>query len=103
MVALAQIRQAINVSAEEAAGLVESGMWLDYGFGMGQPDAFDRALAARRDDLWAVKIRSCLTMRPRAVIDVDPTGAHFNWFNWHFASYCSKKHDPGRCTYMPMN
>ena len=47
MVASPQIRQAIKVSAEEAAGLVESGMWVDYGFGMGQPDAFDRALAAR--------------------------------------------------------
>ena len=103
MVASAPIRQATKVSAEEAAGLVESGMWVDYGFGMGQPDAFDRALAARKDDLWAVKIRSCLTMRPRAVIDVDPTGEHFNWFNWHFSGYDRKQHDAGRCSYIPMN
>ena len=30
------------ISAEEAAALVTSGMWLDYGTGVGQPDVFDR-------------------------------------------------------------
>ena len=103
MVAMAHIRQATRVSAEEAAGLVKSGMWIDYGFGMGQPDAFDRALAARKDDLRAVKIRSCLTLRPRAVLEADPDGEHFNWFNWHFTGYDRKQHDAGRCSYIPMN
>jgi acyl-CoA hydrolase len=103
MAEMAPIRQATKVSAEEAAGLVKSGMWIDYGFGMGQPDAFDRALAARKDELRAVKIRSCLTLGPRAVLDVDRTGEHFNWFNWHFTGYDRKQHDAGRCSYIPMN
>src|SRR6202163_2227446 len=103
MAEMAQIRQATKVSAEEAAGLVKSGTWIDYGFGMGQPDAFDRALAARKDELRAVKIRSCLTLGPRAVLDVDRTGEHFNWFNWHFTGYDRKQHDAGRCSYIPMN
>ena len=30
-----------RVTVEEAAGLVESGMWLDYGATLCQPDAFD--------------------------------------------------------------
>ena len=103
MVPMAKKRQAAKISAEEAAGLVASGVWVDYGFGMGQPDAFDRALARRKDDLRAVKIRSCLTMQPRAVLDVDPTGEHFNWFNWHFSGYDRQQHDAGRCSYIPMN
>jgi acyl-CoA hydrolase len=37
-----------RITAEEAAGLVRSGDWVDYGFGIGRPDVFDRALAARR-------------------------------------------------------
>ena len=36
-----------HLTAAEAAGLVTSGMWLDYGFGICQPDVFDAALAAR--------------------------------------------------------
>jgi len=54
------------VTAAEAAALVKSGDWVDYGFGLAQPDAFDRALAARAAELEQVKIRSALTVRPRA-------------------------------------
>ena len=56
-----------TISGDEAADLVRSGMWLDYGVGLCQPDVFDKALAARRDALENVKIRSCLSMRPLAV------------------------------------
>ena len=92
-----------TISAEEAAGLVKSGMWLDYGACHCQPDVFDRALAARRDKLTNVKIRSCLTMRPRAVIEEDPAGEHFHVFSWHFTGYDRKKHDAGLCNYIPLN
>ncbi len=92
-----------NISPETAATLVKSGDWVDYGFGMGQPDLFDRALAARSDELSGVKIRSCLSMRPRAVLEADRTGAHFLWFNWHFSGYDRQQHDAGRCNYIPMN
>jgi len=92
-----------RVSAEEAAGLVKSGMWLDYGAALCQPDEFDRALAARGGDLRAVKIRSCLSVRPRAVIEDDPDGEHFVWFSLHFSSYDRRKHDAGRCNYLPVN
>ena len=50
-------KAAAAVSPAFAASLVQSGMWLDYGFGLGQPDLFDRALAARRQELADVKIR----------------------------------------------
>ena len=92
-----------TISAEHAANLVKSGMWLDYGLANCQPDVFDKALAARKDELENVKIRSCLTMRPRAVIEEDPEGKHFHMFSWHFSGYDRKKHDAGRCNYMPLN
>ena len=78
-------------------------MWLDYGVALCQPDVFDKALAARKEALENVKIRSCLTMRPRAVLEEDPEGKHFFWFSWHFSGYDRKKHDAGRCNYMPLN
>jgi butyryl-CoA:acetate CoA-transferase len=91
------------ISPEGAAALVRSGDWVDYGFGLGQPDRFDRALAARRDQLRGVTIRAALTLRPRAVIECDATGEHFQWFNWHFSGLDRKWHDHGRSNYVPMN
>ena len=92
-----------TISPEEAAGLVKSGMWLDYGAALCQPDVFDKALAARKDELTNVKIRSCLSMRPRAVLEDDAEGKSFHMFSWHFSGYDRRKHDGGRCNYVPLN
>ena len=92
-----------TISPEHAASLVKSGMWLDYGATLCEPDAFDKALAARKDELENVKIRTCLSVRPRAVIEQDPEGKHFHLFSWHFSSYERRKHDCGRCNYTPLN
>ncbi len=75
------------ITADDAAALVQSGGWIDYGAGLGQPDLFDQALARRRDQLRDVRIRACLAMSPRAVLEVYPAGEHFLWFNWHFSGY----------------
>ena len=92
-----------TISCHEAAALVKSDMWLDYGVSLCQPDVFDQALAARREELSNVKIRSCLSMRPRAVVESDPEGKHFYWFSWHFSKYDRRKHDVGCCNYVPLN
>ncbi len=92
-----------TLSPEQAAAFVRSGMWLDYGSGLGQPDVFDQALAARGETLENVKIRSCLSMRRRAVAEGDAGGNRFFLFSWHFSGYDRKRHDAGRCHYMPLN
>ena len=91
------------ISAAESAAMAASGMWIDYGVSLCQPDVFDKALAARVDALSNVKFRSCLTMRPRAVIEADPKGEHFHWFSWHFSGYDRRKHDAGVSHYLPLN
>jgi acyl-CoA hydrolase len=91
------------ITAEQAAGLVRSGAWLDYGAVLCQPDLFDQALAARKDELTNVKIRSCISTKPRAVLEADPGGQHFFMFSLHFSGYDRKKHDAGRCNYLPLN
>jgi acyl-CoA hydrolase/enoyl-CoA hydratase/carnithine racemase len=78
-------------------------MWLDYGAGLCQPDVFDQALAAREDTLNNVKIRSCLSMKPRAVLESDSGAKRFCWFSWHFSGYDRRQHDAGRCYYVPLN
>jgi len=91
------------ISAERAAGFVRSGMWLDYGTSLCQPDVFDNALGARIHEVTNVKIRHCLTMRPRAVLDADPEGHHVHGFSLHYSGYDRRKHDDGRCNYIPVN
>ena len=91
------------ITPEAAAALVRPGMWLDYTGSHSEPDAFDAALAARRDEVRDVSIRSVLTLRPRAVLESDPEGRHFNWFSTHFSGYDRRWHDAGRCTYIPVN
>ena len=97
------VHKAEMISAAQAAGLVTSGMWLDYGISLCQPDVFDKALAARTAELSNIKIRSCLSMRPRAVLEADPDGQHFYTFSLHFSGYDRRKHDAGRCNYLPVN
>lgn len=96
-------RIAKTITAEAAAGLVKSGMWLDYGAVLAQPMAFDKALAARVAELRDIKIRSCISFPPRAVLEADPGGAHVYMMSLHFSGYDRKMHDQGRCDYIPVN
>jgi acyl-CoA hydrolase len=92
-----------RISAQDAAGLVGSGMWLDFGITLCQPDVFDAALARRIHELEDVKVRSCLSLRPRACVEADPSGRRLKWFSWHFSGYDRAKHDAGLCCYIPLN
>ena len=95
--------RAKKITAAEAASLVKSGYWLDYGACLGQPDVFDQALAARVRELSNVRFRSSLASKPRAVLESDPEGAHFHWFSWHFTAYERAKSDAGICHHIPPN
>lgn len=50
-----------KMSCGEAAGLVKSGMWIDYGSILSFPTLIDDELAKRASELEGVKIRSCLS------------------------------------------
>ncbi|HXZ89090.1 MAG TPA: acetyl-CoA hydrolase/transferase C-terminal domain-containing protein [Candidatus Binataceae bacterium] len=92
-----------TVSAEQAAALVKSGDWVDYGFGVGQPDLFDQALAARIKQLSGVALRGCLALRPRAAVEADPAAEHIEYLSWYFSGLERRMHDRGRCHHIPMN
>lgn len=96
-------KPAQRLSAAEAASLVKSGMWIDYGGTLCQPEAFDAALAARASELKDVKVRTCLSVRPLKILDADADGTAFHSFSWHFSVYDRMYADKGRCTYVPLN
>lgn len=91
------------VTPEEAAKVVKSGDWVDYGFGAGFPELMDRALAARRDELKDVKIRGGLVIRPRIeVVECDPQQTAFHYYSWHIGDYERKLQTRGLCKFIPM-
>ena len=73
-----------TIDAEQAASMVKSDSWLDYGFGAAQPELFDQALTARITKLRDVRIRGCLAMRPRLVIEADLESRHSTYHSWYF-------------------
>ncbi|MGL4490408.1 MAG: acetyl-CoA hydrolase/transferase family protein [Rhizobiaceae bacterium] len=92
-----------SISAEAAAQMVQSGMWIDYGASLSQPDVFDRALAVRTSELKNVKVRNCLTVRPRAILEADPNAETFYELSLHYSGYDRKKSDAGQAGYLPVN
>ena len=89
-------------SAEEAAAVVESGQWVDYGLGLSQPIMLDAALAKRKAELRDVKFRSALSLAPRQVVIADPDRESFVFNSWHFGGYERKLHEHNLCNFIPM-
>jgi acyl-CoA hydrolase len=92
-----------TIGAEQAAALIKAGDWVDYGFGLGQPELVDRALAARVRELERVKLRGCLAISPRAVVEADPEARHLTYYSWYFSGLERKMHDRELCGHIPMN
>ncbi len=91
------------IEAEEAAGLVKSGMWIDYGSILSFPSLIDEALAKRATELEKVKVRSCLSLKDPEILKADCNGEHFNYNEWHLSEFTRKHHDNGCCSYIPYN
>lgn len=90
------------VTPQEAVQVVKSGDWVDYGTFSGSSVVLDKALAARKDELWDVKIRSSTrqTGFPEVAI-VDSSREHFIYNSSMFSSYDRKMSDQGLCSYIP--
>jgi len=87
------------ISAEEAAGLVKSSMWIDYGAICGFPSLIDEKLAARAKELKDVKIRAehSHTIIPR----VDPKQEHFIHNSWFLGKVEREYAKNGAASYIP--
>lgn len=91
------------ISPEAAAGLVKSGMWIDYGYALGFPRLIDEKLAQRAAELEKVKIRAALADTEPQVLRADPEQEHFIYNSWHLSASERRYHDRGCCTYIPSN
>lgn len=103
MIRRTPVHSAVPISAAAAAAMVHSGMSIDYGVALSQPDVFDAALARRVPQLTGLTLRSCLSLRPRAVVEADPTGARVLNLSWHFSGWDRQKGDSGLCHHAPLH
>lgn len=90
------------VSADEAVKIIKSGDWVDYGWCTGTPDALDKALAKRTDELKDVKLRGGILLKPLAVFEREDAGEHFCWNSWHMSGIERKYINRGFAYYSPI-
>ena len=89
-------------TADEAVKVVQSGDWVDYGWCTGTPDALDRALAKRTDELRDVKVRGGILLKPLAIFEREDAGEHFCWNSWHMGGLERKLIARGCAYYSPI-
>jgi acyl-CoA hydrolase len=87
------------ISADEAAGLVTSGMWIDYGAIGGFPSLVDEKIAGRAKELTGVKVRAenCPSKIPVA----DPKQEHFVYNSWFLGKHERGYHATGSVSHIP--
>lgn len=90
------------VSAEEAVKVIESGDWVDYGWCTGTPDALDRALAERTDELTDIKLRGGILFKVPSVFEREDAGEHFTWNSWHMSGIERRMINKGYAYYAPI-
>ncbi|MDO4173870.1 MAG: butyryl-CoA:acetate CoA-transferase [Eubacteriales bacterium] len=89
-------------TAAEAAKVVKSGDWVDFGWCTGTPDALDKALAARAEELVDVNIRGGVLLAPLAIAQVPNANKHFSWNSWHMSGIERKMIADGIAYYAPL-
>lgn len=72
-------------TAGQAAAMVKSGDWIDYGWCVGHVYDIDKALAARASELKDVKARGGVSLRMPEIFKIENPGAHFTWNSWHYS------------------
>jgi acyl-CoA hydrolase len=87
------------ISADEAAGLVTNGMWIDYGAIGGFPSLVDEKIGGRAKELSDVKIRAenCPTKIP----GIDPEQNHFIYNSWFLGKTERGYNVAGSCSHIP--
>lgn len=89
-------------SAIDAASVIKSGDWVDYGWAITAPVAVDKALSLRIQELNDVKIRGGILVQMPEVFKVDTKGEHCSWHTWHASGIGRKLIEQGLGFYIPM-
>ncbi|MCR5087820.1 MAG: butyryl-CoA:acetate CoA-transferase [Lachnospiraceae bacterium] len=89
-------------TADQAAALVKSGDWVDYGWCANTPVAFDAALAKKITDLHDVKFRGGILMWVPEIFKIENPADHITWNSWHMGGIERKAIAEGFSFYAPI-
>lgn len=89
-------------TAAQAAEVVKSGDWVDFGWCVTMPVALDAALAKRLPALHDVNFWGGIWMRMPEIFKIDDPAAHMTWNSWHMSSIERKFTQTGAGFYGPM-
>lgn len=89
-------------TADEAVKVVQSGDWVDYGWCVNTPEALDKALAKRTDELKDIKVRGGILFHKPAIFEREDAGEHFCWNSWHMSGIERKMINEGVAYYAPI-
>ena len=87
---------------EQAAALIKSGDWVDYGWTTGTPVAVDAAIAKRLPELKDVKFRGGILMWVPEIFKIENPAEHFSWNSWHMGGIERKAVAQGFSFYSPI-
>ncbi len=89
---------------EEAVKMIESGMWVDYGWCTAHPRILDKALAKhmRENELKDVKIRGGIALRPLEIFKMKNPQKYYIWNSWHMTGIERKMIKTGCAFYNPV-
>lgn len=90
------------VTAEEAAKVVKSGDWVDYGWVTNTPVAVDAALAKRMPELTDVNFRGGILMWVPEIFKIENPAEHLTWNSWHMGGIERKAIAQGFSYYAPI-
>jgi len=90
------------VSADEAVQVVRSGDWIEFCWAASMASLLEEALARRTEELYDVNIRGAVLLKPLAILESDPRGAHFTWNSWHMGGRERKLVQNGQAYYIPI-
>lgn len=97
-----ELYQSKLVTAEQAAAVVKSGDWVDYGWCVTMPVAVDKALAKRMPELHDVNFRGGVLAWQPAIFQIEHPEEHLTWNSWHMGGAERKAIAQGYSYYIPL-
>lgn len=91
-----------KMTADQAAALIKSGDWVDYGWAVNTPVAVDAAIAKRLPELENVNFRGGILMWVPEIFQIDDPAAHMTWNSWHMGGIERKAIAQGFSFYSPI-
>lgn len=89
------------ITAHEAAKFVKSGDKIFLGEFAQNVEAFESALALRKNELSQVIIMTTTRTKPLKCVEADPQRKSFIWDDWHFSGLARKLSEKGLASYKP--